>query len=147
MRFLFRLVLLLIFVGLVIQVIPYGRDHDNPRTVQEIKWDTPETRSLASSACMDCHSNLTAWPWYTNLAPISWLTSRDVEDGRAELNFSEWQRAQEVDLDDVIEAIREKDMPPLHYRAIHNGARLSDTERQQLEAGIVASWRADPPGR
>ena len=147
MRFLFRLFLLLLVVGLIIQVVPYGRDHENPKTVQEIEWNTPETRALASNACMDCHSNLTAWPWYTSIAPISWLTTRDVEEGRAELNFSEWQLPQEADLEEVVEVIREQEMPPLQYRAIHSEARLTDAERQQLERGLVASWAKDPPGR
>jgi Haem-binding domain len=147
MRLFFRLFLLLVVVGLVIQFVPYGRDHQNPRTVQEIEWNTAETRTLASNACMDCHSNLTTWPWYTSIAPVSWLTTRDVEEGRAVLNFSEWQRAQEANLEEVIEVIREKEMPPLQYRAIHSEARLTDTERQQLEAGLVASWKADPPGK
>ncbi|WP_411277104.1 heme-binding domain-containing protein [Gaiella sp.] len=146
MRLFFRLFLLLVVVGLVIQVVPYGRDHENPKTVQEIKWNTPATRTLASNGCMDCHSNLTTWPWYTSIAPVSWLTSRDVEEGRAKLNFSEWQQAQEVDLQEVIDVIREKEMPPLQYRAMHSEARLTATERQQLEAGLVASWKADPPG-
>lgn len=146
MRFFFRLLLLLLVVGLVIQVVPYGRDHQNPMTVQEIEWNTPETRALASNSCMDCHSNLTTWPWYTSIAPVSWLTTRDVEEGRAVLNFSEWQRAQEANLEEVVESIREKEMPPLQYRALHSAARLTDTERQQLEAGLVASWKADPPG-
>ena len=146
MRFLFRLFLLLLVVGLAIQVIPYGRDHDNPLTVQEIKWDSPETRALASAGCMDCHSNLTSWPWYTNVAPISWLTTRDVDEGRAKLNFSEWQRAQEVDVQEVVDAIREAGMPPLQYRLIHANARLTGAERDQLEAGIRKSWESDPPG-
>jgi hypothetical protein len=147
MRFLLRLVLILAVVLLVIQLVPYGRDHANPRTVQELKWNTPATRKLAQEACLDCHSNLTTWPWYTDVAPISWLTTRDVEDGRAVLNFSEWQRPQKANLQEVIEAIREKEMPPLQYRLAHKDARLSDGERQQLERGIVASWSKDPPGR
>lgn len=147
MRSLFRLFLLLVFVVLVIQFVPSGRDHRNPKTVREIKWNEPDTRTLAGDGCMDCHSNLTNWPWYTSIAPISWLTSRDVEEGRAKLNFSEWQRPQEADLQDVIDVIRAKEMPPLYYRALHAEARLTDTERQQLEAGVVASWKADPPGR
>ena len=146
MRMFFRLVLLLLFVGLVLQAVPYGRQHENPKTVQEIKWNTPATRTLAASACLDCHSNLTRWPWYTNIAPISWLTTRDVEDGRATLNFSEWQRPQEADLQEVVDVIREKGMPPLQFRLIHADARLTDTERQQLEVGISDSWKSDPPG-
>lgn len=147
MRLLLRLFVLLVVVGLVIQVVPYGRDHKNPRTVREIKWNSPATRTLASNGCMDCHSNLTAWPWYTSIAPVSWLTSRDVEEGRAKLNFSEWQRPQEADLQEVIDVIRGKEMPPLQYRVIHSAARLSDAERQQLEVGLADSWKADPPGK
>jgi len=147
MRLLFRLLVLAVIIGLVIQIVPYGRDHTNPKTVQEVKWNSPETRALAVDACFACHSNLTKWPWYTNIAPISWLTTRDVEDGRATLNFSEWQRPQEADLQEVIESVRGKDMPPLQYRAIHSEARLSDTERQQLEAGLTKTWKSDPPGR
>ncbi len=143
---LLRFLVLLVVVGLVIQVVPYGRDHENPRTVQEIKWDSPATRALAANACMDCHSNLTSWPWYTDVAPISWLTTRDVEDGRAKLNFSEWQRPQETNLQEVVKVLREKEMPPLQYRALHSGARLSDVERQDLELGLTASWKSDPPG-
>ena len=118
MRLFFRLVAMVAIVLLAIQLIPYGRDHANPRTVQELKWNTPATRSLAQDACFACHSNLTEWPWYTNIAPVSWITQHDVEDGRAKLNFSEWQRPQEADLQDVVDAIRGKDMPPLQYRAL-----------------------------
>lgn len=146
MRMLFRVVVLLLIVGAAIQVIPYGRDHDNPKTVQELKWSSPAVRTLAAGSCMDCHSNLTRWPWYTSIAPISWLTTRDVQDGRAKLNFSEWQRPQEADLQEVVDTIRGKGMPPLQYRALHSEARLSDTERQQLEQGLVKTWTADPPG-
>ena len=66
--------------------------------------------------CFACHSNLTEWPWYTSIAPVSWLTQHDVEDGRAKLNFSEWQRPQDADLRGGVDAIRGKDMPPLQYR-------------------------------
>ncbi len=146
MRWLFRILVLVVVVGVIAQVVPYGRDHQNPKTVQEIEWNSPATRTLASGACMDCHSNLTVWPWYSYVAPISWLTTRDVEDGRAKLNFSEWQRSQEADLEEVVEVIRSKAMPPMKYRLMHADARLTDQERQKLEDGITASWTSDPPG-
>jgi len=147
MRLFLRLLVVLVIVGVAIQFVPYGHDHTNPRTVQEVKWNSPETRTLASNACLSCHSNLTEWPWYTNIAPISWLTTHDVEDGRAKLNFSEWQRPQEADLQEVVDAIRSKEMPPLVYRVVHSEARLTDAERQLLEAGLVKTWKADPPGK
>ena len=55
------------------QLVPYGRDHGNPRVTQEVRWDSARTRELAAGACFDCHSNLTEWKWYTNVAPVSWL--------------------------------------------------------------------------
>ena len=64
---------------LVAQLIPFGRSHTNPVVVKEPTWDSPTTRDLAKRACFDCHSNETVWPWYTNIAPVSWLTQRDVK--------------------------------------------------------------------
>ena len=115
---------LLALVGaiLVIQVIPYGRDHTNPPTTAEPAWDSPETRALAAAACFDCHSNETAWPWYTSVAPFSWLTQNDVDRGRETLNFSEWDRPQH-EIDEIPEVIREGGMPPWYFRALHSSAR------------------------
>jgi len=146
MRFLARLLIFVVIVVLLIQLIPYGRDHSNPSTVKEPKWNSLATRQLTRDACFDCHSNLTEWPWYTEVAPVSWLTTRDVDHGRDTLNFSEWQRPQNADLKDVIDAIRGGDMPPIQYRLLHSAARLSDTEKQQLEAGLTETWVKDAPG-
>lgn len=131
-------------VFLLIQVIPYGRDHTNPPVGAEPAWDSPATRELASAACFDCHSNETRWPWYTSVAPVSWFTQHDVEEGRETLNFSEWNRPQETD--EVAEAIREGSMPPWTYRVLHPAARLSDAEIRRLIAGLEATFRASPPG-
>ena len=71
-------------VGLLlvaIQFAPYGRAHTNPPVRREPSWDTPANRELARRACFDCHSNETAWPWYTSVAPVSWLAQRDVDEG------------------------------------------------------------------
>ena len=75
---------------MAIQFYPYGRDHANPPTSLEPPWDSPQTRLLAVRACFDCHSNDTVWPWYTDVAPISWLAQADIASGRESLNFSEW---------------------------------------------------------
>ena len=136
---------LLALLGLfvLIQFVPYGRDHSNPPVTAEPAWDSPQTRALAAAACFDCHSNETTWPWYTSVAPFSWLTQNDVDSGRATLNFSEWDRPQEAG--DVAEVIAGGEMPPWYYRLIHSGARLSDQERQQLIAGFRATFQASPP--
>lgn len=83
---------LVLFVGgfVLMQLVSYGRNHTNPPVVSEPTWDSPETRALAVRACYDCHSNETVWPWYTNVAPVSWLIQREVAEGREELNFSTW---------------------------------------------------------
>ena len=77
-----------IVVFLLIQLIPVKRT--NPPVLSEPNWDSPETRALAKVACFDCHSNETVWPWFTKIAPASWLVYRDVTSGRRRLNFSEW---------------------------------------------------------
>ena len=147
MKLLFRLVIVGVIVLVAIQFVPYGRDHTNPRTVQEITWNTPQTRALAQDACLACHSNLTDWPWYASIAPASWLTQHDVEDGRAKLNFSEWQRPQDANLEEVVEALRDEEMPPRAVQADPLGGASERCRAQQLERGIVASWTKDPPGK
>jgi len=131
-------VLVLLFA--IIQVVPYGRDHSNPAVRQEPAWDSPETRALAVDACFDCHSNQTSWPWYSNVAPVSWLVQRDVDNGRDALNFSEWDREQESE--DAAEAVQEGRMPPDYYGWLHPKARLSSSERQALIRGLQAMFGA-----
>jgi len=60
-------------VFIAMQLVPYGHAHTNPPVTGEPKWDSPQTRELAKRACFDCHSNETDWPWYSNIAPVSWL--------------------------------------------------------------------------
>src|SRR5581483_3383715 len=104
----------LVVVLVAIQLVPYGRRHTNPPGRVEPAWDSPGTRALAVRACYDCHSNETHWPWYTNVAPISWLVQRDVDEGRRELNFSEWNRAQK-EAREAAETVRKHEMPPWYY--------------------------------
>lgn len=88
LRIVGALAALIVLALIVIQFVPV--DKSNPPVVNEPKWDSPQTQMLAERACYDCHSNQTKWPWYSNVAPVSWLVSRHVQEGRAELNFSEW---------------------------------------------------------
>jgi hypothetical protein len=85
---------------------------------------------------MDCHSNLTRWPWYSNVAPISWLVQHDVDEGRGELDLS----TGDVELEEMIEAIREGSMPPWQYKPTHPGAWLSQGEKQDLIQGLEATF-------
>jgi cytochrome c551/c552 len=129
----------------LIQAVPYGRDHSNPRVTLEPRWDSARTRALAQSACFDCHSNLTKWRWYSNVAPMSWLVQSDVDGGRSTLNFSEWDRPQETDTGDIAEAIRGGSMPPWFYTPLHPDAKLSSAEQDALIRGLDATFAASPP--
>ena len=125
-----------LLVGFVLmQLVPYGRNHTNPAVIQEPDWDSPETRLLAQRACFDCHSNETVWPWYSNVAPMSWLVQRDVDEGREKLNFSEWGRFDEID--EIAEVVMEGEMPPAQFLITHPEARLTQTEKQALAAGLM----------
>jgi cytochrome c551/c552 len=135
-----------VIVGIVllvaIQFVPYGREHDNPPVAAEPTWDSPRTTELVQNACYDCHSNQTDWPWYSNIAPTSWLLTRDVNNGRRSLNFSEWRFSEQeaAAVATVIErTIRDGEMPPSQYLIMHPEARLSDEEKQELIDGVNAS--------
>jgi len=123
-------------VFLLIQLVPYGRDHTNPSGGRPISWNSPRTEELMRGACMDCHSNETQWPWYSNVAPVSWLVQRDVEEGRDRLNLS----TDAPEVEEMIHAIDEGEMPPLQYKPTHPGARLSDSEKQELTRGLQATF-------
>jgi hypothetical protein len=118
------------------QLVPYGREHTNPPVIREPPWDSPATRELAKQACFDCHSNETEWPAYSHVAPLSWLVQRDVIEGRAVLNFSEWQRAQK-EAKDAPQEVLQRDMPPTPYRIVHAHARLSGAETERLANGLA----------
>ena len=137
-----RLVLYVFVAGVIgfagIQLVPYGRDHTNPPVQAEPSFDSAQTAALVKTACYDCHSNRTEWPWYTNIAPISWLVQRDVNEGRAVLNFSEMNAGQAAD--ESADHVREGDMPPFQFMIMHPGARLSDAQKAALIQGLIATF-------
>ena len=130
-----KILLWMIAIFAVIQLVPFGHDHTDPPVLKEPAWDSPQTRDLAKRACFNCHSNQTTWPWYSNVAPVSWLTQRDVNGGRRHLNFSEWSKPQRH-AGHVIEEIKSGDMPPWFYLPMHPEAKLTDAEKSALIAGF-----------
>jgi hypothetical protein len=101
------------------------------------------------SACYDCHSNETHWPWYSHVAPMSWLVQHDVENGHQELNFSTW----DGDSDDLAGVVTDGEMPPRNYTFLHPDARLSAEEKaapirdlEALEGDGDRSGRKRGPG-
>jgi cytochrome c551/c552 len=125
--------------------VPYGRAHTNPSVTGEPAWDSAATRELAAKACFDCHSNETTWPWYSNIAPISWRLQNHVDEGREKLNFSEWGTG-EQETEDIVKVVREGEMPPWDYLIPHPEARLSDADTQTLLDGLGRTFGAGVSG-
>lgn len=128
----------LIIGGILIQFIPYGHDRTNPPVAAEPQWDSQQTHDLVTRACYDCHSNQTTWPWYSNIAPASWLIQHDVQEGRSRLNFSQWGTSSRG-ADDVAEQIQRGNMPQWYYVLLHPSANLTADEKQVLVKGLQAS--------
>ena len=132
--------LIAVVVALVgIQFVPYGRAHANPPVRTEPTWDSPRTRELAVRTCFACHSNQVEWPWYSNVAPVSWLVQRDVEQGRRKVNFSEFDRPQR-DAQGAADQVQKGAMPQPYYVALHPEANLNPDEREALIEGLQLTF-------
>ena len=136
-RVLLRIGLAGVALFALLQLVPYGWWHENPTVVADAPWPDAATAELARDACYDCHSNETDWPFYSYIAPMSWLVRQDVEQGRDELNFSRWD-ADDNEAHDAAEAIEEGEMPPSRYTRLHPDADLSEEEEAQLVAALEA---------
>lgn len=136
---------ILIIAGIVLAVIgvlmvavgTFAVARTNPPVTTTIEWDSPETEALVRRACFDCHSNETVWPWYSYIAPMAFLVSHDVEEGRDHLNFSTDTRFEARDMRQEIER---GNMPLPVYLPLHPEAQLTDAEKQQLIAGLQATF-------
>lgn len=95
-----------------------------------------EVKSILEKACFDCHSNNTVYPWYNNIQPVAFWLNNHVEEGKEELNFSEFKtyklKRQDHKLEEIIEMIDENEMPLSSYTIIHKEAKLTDSEKQLL---------------
>lgn len=145
-RYVSRILLGGVALVALIQLVPYGRSHTNPKATKSPMFASARAQQIFTAACADCHSYKTKWPWYTNVAPISWLVQKDVDEGRDELNLSAWDTAQPA-VDEVAEQIQDGEMPPLKYTVVpnHADARLSDAEKRILIAGLREIYATDPP--
>jgi len=130
----------LIVLALVgIQFVPV--DRTNPPVTSDIK-PPGDVRQILRTACYDCHSNETKWPWYSYIAPMSWRISEDVEHGRSEMNFSEWGELPPGEREhlrrEIWEEVEEGHMPLPLYVRFHPAARLNPGEQE-----ILASWSSE----
>ena len=142
-----RWLLLGIVVVLIgIQAVPV--DRSNPPVAGEIAAPA-DVRPILRRACYDCHSNETVWPWYSRVAPVSWLVASDVHEGRGDMNFSAWDRMtperQARRLREAAKRVADGDMPPWTYRLMHRGARLSAEDRATLRAWALGAEAQPAP--
>lgn len=118
-----------------IQFIPVERT--NPPVESDVPASMPVSQVLRR-ACYDCHSNETVWPWYSRVAPVSFLVAHDVNEGREHLNFSTWNRLtppkQAEAVREIWKEVSEGEMPLAIYLPTHPEARLSDQDKAVLEA-------------
>lgn len=118
---------------IIMQLIPVNQT--NPPVVQTAAMPE-DVEAILRESCFDCHSNETKWPWYSRIAPGSFLITWDVKEGRKHLNFSDFSNMDSFDSSDVaeelIEVLEEGSMPVPQYLMLHPGASLSDSETETL---------------
>ena len=134
-------VIFIVVAGVAIQFIPYGKNHTNPSVVSEPQWDSPKTKAIFMRVCANCHSNNTTWPWYSSLAPASWLILRDVEEGRKHFNVSMWGPQKVNKGREAADMVQEGEMPPWYYVLGHPEAKLTENEKADFIAGLSATFK------
>ena len=133
---------MLIVVFLGIQFVRPARTNppvDESQTIFARTQMTPQVAAILERSCRDCHSNQTVWPWYTNVAPISWWLSNHVNEGRQNLNLSEWGRLdhdrQDRKLRQICDEVQDGVMPLSSYLPMHPQAKLSAEDKK-----ILCDW-------
>jgi len=132
-----RIAFLVVFALIQFVVIDKSPIDINPEAdFLMIEQAPKEVAELMQASCYDCHSNLTTYPWYSNIAPVSWWLKGHIDNGRGKLNFSEWDNYTPEQGDTLkvksADMIEKKWMPILTYKIIHKESRLSDEQRALL---------------
>ena len=128
---------ILLFLALIaMQFVPIERT--NPPVESDVPAP-PELKEVLRRACYDCHSNETRWPWYSRVAPVSFLIANDVKEGRSEVNFSQWSQYNGArkgkKLKEIAEQVEKGEMPQWYYVLIHTDAKLSAGDKE-----IIINW-------
>jgi mono/diheme cytochrome c family protein len=146
MRLLRRILVVLVVLLIAAQVVPVNRENppaDPARDFYTTEKVPQNLRAIFDRSCANCHSNQTRWPWYSHVAPVSWLVANDVHEARHHVNFSEWgnydAKKRDHDIEEICNEILEGDMPDTKYTLIHRNARLSQEERE-----AVCQWTGSP---
>ena len=130
----------LVLGGVVVAAQFVGYARTNPPVASAVAAP-PEVETVLRRACFDCHSNETRWPWYSAVAPLSWLLTRDVDEGRRRLNFSDWDayasdpETRVYKLQQIAASVTNGSMAPWYYQVLHPSARLS-----AADAALLIRW-------
>ena len=152
---LFKIAGSVVFLALIVmQLFRPARTNpasDPSASFQAIVKPSQQVASSLKRACNDCHSNQTVWPWYSHVAPASWLVVNDVNEGRAHLNFSNWTQpgaeGEKPDIGEICSEVQAGKMPLRGYTLLHPQAKLSSQEVEALCALPGATERADAVSR
>ena len=138
-----NILMIIVAILVIIQFVPVNRENpplDPAKDFIAVSGIDAQSATLLKSACYDCHSNESKYPWYSYVAPVSFLVANHIEEGREELNFSEWAdytaKKKDHKLEEIGEALTEGWMPLKDYKLMHAEARLTDAQRQDLAAVI-----------
>ena len=135
-----RNILLAVLVLFVIAQF-FGIDKNNPPTDMAKDFITIEKppqaiATMLKNVCYDCHSNETKYPWYTNIAPVSWWIKGHIDEGREHLNYSEWatykEKKKSHKFEEMAELVEATEMPFITYVIMHPEAKMSTEERKEL---------------
>ena len=134
-----KIFIVLIVLVIAIQFIRPERNIENNPSRYDIfhKAVQPiEISAMVQSACYDCHSNRTAYPWYASVAPVSWIIANHVKEGKEHLNFSDWKlldkAQQQHALEEIVEVLEKQEMPLKPYQWLHSEAKMTPEKSTQI---------------
>lgn len=140
MRKLKRIVVVIVVLLLLLQLIPRPDKNNAPEVLaSDIRMQhntSPEVEAILKSSCFDCHSNHTVYPWYSKIQPVAWWLGKHIDEGKKELNFSEYGnysiRRKYHKMDELEEMVNNGEMPLKSYSFIHTSSRLNQEQRKIL---------------
>ncbi len=134
-----KIMYVLLAAFIVIQFIHPAKNTSEglqPNTIGNNYAIPADVKSILGKACNDCHSNNTRYPWYAKIQPVDWWLNKHVVDGKKDLNFDEFTnrapRYQYHKMEEVIEMVKEREMPLKSYTWTHKDARLTSNEREKM---------------
>lgn len=141
-----KIIYLLIAVLVIIQFIRPDKNVNEVNASNTINAIVPvpeNVQSILKTACNDCHSNNTAYPWYNNIQPVMWMMTKHVNEGKEHLNFDEFASyplaKQYHKIEEVQEVIEKNEMPLSSYTLIHKDAKLTDAQKKIMYDWVNAS--------